>query len=90
MDMYHIDEKVQITVMQEQLNKCTLKYIPKDADRGFERLYRFTHDFVKLKVLCLVTLAVAELQHEILNLMVKYSELLNRIPEQVSEELLTS
>ncbi|KAJ8961675.1 hypothetical protein NQ318_021273 [Aromia moschata] len=56
-------------VMQEQLNECTLKDIPKDADRRFERLYRFTHDFVKLEVLCLVMLAVAELQHEILNLM---------------------
>ncbi|KAJ8953310.1 hypothetical protein NQ318_012104 [Aromia moschata] len=39
--------------MQEQLNECTLKDIPKDADRWFERLYRFTHDFVKLEVLCL-------------------------------------
>ncbi|KAJ8955255.1 hypothetical protein NQ318_000281 [Aromia moschata] len=38
-----------VAVMQEQLNECTLKDIPKDADRRFERLYRFTHDFVKLE-----------------------------------------
>ncbi|KAJ8939693.1 hypothetical protein NQ318_011740 [Aromia moschata] len=39
-----------IVVMQEQLNECTLKDIPKDADRRFECSYRLTHDFVKLEV----------------------------------------
>ncbi|KAJ8948008.1 hypothetical protein NQ318_011897 [Aromia moschata] len=56
-----------IAVMQEQLNECTLKDIPKDADRRLECLYRFMHDFMKLEVLCLVMLAVAEFQHEILD-----------------------